>query len=121
VVICSPVISKGHRKGDAVMLSRVSTVSLPKAPFRGLRSFRYADHPIFFARENQTRKLLRLVNISPGVLLYGGSGTVKSSLITAGLIPEVMHEGFSVERLRVHPRTNEEFIVERMKASDDDD
>ncbi len=103
------------------MLSRVSTVSLPKAPFRGLRSFRYADHPIFFARENQTRKLLRLVTIYRGVLLYGDSGTGKSSLINAGLIPEVMHEGFSVERLRVHPRTNEEFIVERMKASDDDD
>jgi WD40 repeat protein len=78
------------------------------------------DHPIFFGRESETRKLLRLVTIYRGVLVYGDSGTGKSSLINAGLIPEAMSEGLSVERLRVQLRINAEFIVERLRASDHD-
>ena len=71
-------------------------------------------HPIFFGREQESEKLLRYVTVYRGVLLYGVSGTGKSSLVNAGFIPKVMAEGFAPERIRVQPRPGEEIIVERI-------
>ncbi len=42
-----------------------------------------------------------------GVLLYGDSGSGKSSLVNAGLIPEAIRLGFEPERLRVQPRESQ--------------
>jgi uncharacterized protein YjbI with pentapeptide repeats len=83
------------------------------APYRGIEPYRLADRAIFFARESETRKLLRSVTIYRGVLLYGDSGVGKSSLINAGLIPALLDEDFVPDRVRVQPRVGEEFIVER--------
>jgi WD40 repeat protein len=52
------------------------------------------------------------------VLLYGDSGSGKSSLVNAGLIPEAMRLGFAPERLRVQPRATEELVVERIDSAD---
>ena len=48
------------------------------------------DQPIFFARGEETRKLLRYVSVYRGVLFYGESGCGKSSLLNAGFIPAIM-------------------------------
>ena len=56
-----------------------------------------------------------------GVLLYGGSGSGKSSLINAGLIPEAVRLGFAPERLRVQPRTADELVIERIRSADDNE
>lgn len=95
-------------------------LSVPKAPFRGLRPFRFVDSPIFFAREAETQKSLRLITIYRAVLLYGDSGTGKSSLVRAGLVPQALKEGFLPETLRVQPRLGEEFVVERILSSESD-
>lgn len=84
------------------------------SPYRGLEPFRYVDSPIFFARANETRKLLRYVTIYRGVLFYGDSGAGKSSLINAGLIPELIEEGFTPDRIRVQPEKDNELIIERI-------
>ena len=60
---------------------------MPAVPYRGIQSFRYVDHAIFFAREEETRRLASLVAVYRGVMLYGDSGNGKSSLINAGLLP----------------------------------
>jgi Novel STAND NTPase 1 len=99
--------------------ARVEPELQPAAPFRGIDSFRYIDHPIFFARREQTVELLRRVVIYRGVLLFGESGAGKSSLVNAGLVPLVMEEGFIPERLRVQPREGEEIIVERFVLSEE--
>ena len=93
--------------------------SLPLTPYRGIESFRYVDQPIFFAREEETRKLLRYVVVYRGVLFYGDSGSGKSSLINAGFIPAIIEEGFTPDRLRVQPRPGEEIVVERISKSPD--
>ena len=54
-----------------------------------------------------------------GVLLYGDSGSGKSSLVNAGLIPEALALGFEPERLRVQPRAGEELVVQRIATADD--
>jgi hypothetical protein len=88
----------------------------PDAPFRGMEAFRYADKDLFFARAAVTRRLLRRVVVYRGVMLYGDSGTGKSSLVNAGLAPAALEEGYHAERLRVQPRSGEEFVVERLTA-----
>jgi uncharacterized protein YjbI with pentapeptide repeats len=83
-------------------------------PYRGIEPYRFVDRAIFYARESDTRKLLRYVTIYRGVLLYGNSGAGKSSLINAGLIPALIQENFAPDRIRVQPVAGEEFIVERV-------
>ena len=53
-------------------------------------------------------------------MLYGDSGAGKSSLINAGLIPEALDLGFVPERIRVQPRSEQIFVVERITASDEE-
>jgi WD40 repeat protein len=93
---------------------------VPATPYRGIQPFRYVDHPIFFAREEETRHLASLVAVYRGVMLYGDSGTGKSSLINAGLLPGATRLGFHPERLRVQPRSGEELVIERIATAEDD-
>ena len=56
-------------------------------PFPGLRPFAYHDHDYFFGREDQTFALYRLIDRSRFVAVVGSSGSGKSSLVRAGLLP----------------------------------
>jgi hypothetical protein len=100
-----------------MMSPAIASLPPPSSPYRGIEPFRYVDQAIFFARNDETRKLLRYVTIYRGVLLYSDSGTGKSSLINAGLVPAAISEGYTPERLRVQPRRGEEFIIERIPNS----
>ncbi|GAB4376503.1 MAG: hypothetical protein Kow0042_22880 [Calditrichia bacterium] len=91
-----------------------SKKSLLSNPFPGIDPFSYAAREVFFSRSAEVRTLIRKVVIYRGVLLYSDSGTGKSSLINAGLIPLALEEGFQPERIRVQPKLGEEFIVERI-------
>ena len=91
----------------------------PREPYRGIEQFRFIDHPIFFERREETRRLIRLVSIYRGTLLYGESGTGKSSVINAGFIPAMLEEGFLPERLRVQPLPGGELVVERIPLTDE--
>ncbi len=96
------------------MIEKNPNVPLPDAPYPGIDPFTYSDRDIFFAREEESRALIRFVVIHRGVLFYADSGTGKSSLINAGLIHAAIVEGFQPEKLRVQPRKGEEIVVERL-------
>ena len=66
------------------------SLPLPSAPYRGIEPFRFVDQPIFSARADEVRKLVRLITIYRGIFFYGESGAGKSSLINAGLIPAAL-------------------------------
>jgi hypothetical protein len=100
------------------MTPAAPVVAHPSMPFRGLEPLRYVDRPIFTGRERETELLRRLVVIYRAVLLYGDSGTGKSSLLNAGLIPAAEEEGLRPERIRVQPRGGEELVVERIARED---
>jgi WD40 repeat protein len=91
----------------------------PREPYRGIEPFRFIDRPIFFERRDEIRRLVRLVSIYRGTLLYGESGTGKSSVINAGFIPAMLEEGFLPERLRVQPVPGAELVVERLALTDE--
>jgi len=93
-------------------------VSVPEVPYRGIHPFRYDDHPIFFAREEETVELAGLVSVYRGVLLYGDSGAGKSSLLNAGLMPLLIERGYAPVRVRVQPREDAELVIEPRWAPD---
>jgi len=97
-----------------------NTKPLPEIPYRGIESFRYIDQRVFCAREEETWDLLSNILINRGVLLYGDSGSGKSSLINAGLIPAAIKENLYAHRLRVQPRRGREIKVERIPIERDD-
>lgn len=56
-------------------------------PFPGLRPFAYQDHDFFFGRQDQIYALYRLIDRSRFIAVVGSSGSGKSSLVRAGLLP----------------------------------
>lgn len=59
------------------------------APYPGLRSFGPDESALFFAREAQTNGLVQRLTKSNIMVVLGGSGCGKSSLVRAGLIPRL--------------------------------
>nr|WP_228044430.1 helix-turn-helix domain-containing protein [Streptomyces ferrugineus] len=65
--------------------SRDDDGSLP--PYRGLARFEPGDSGLFFGRERLTADLIDLLNRRRFAAVFGPSGSGKSSLLRAGLIP----------------------------------
>lgn len=58
-------------------------------PYRGLRFFREEDAPFFFGRDEFIERLTRAVNKDSMVAVLGSSGSGKSSVVRAGLLPRL--------------------------------
>jgi WD40 repeat protein/energy-coupling factor transporter ATP-binding protein EcfA2 len=58
-------------------------------PFPGLRSYDYEDHALFFGRDSHIQELKNKLLDGRFLALIGSSGSGKSSLIKAGLIPSL--------------------------------
>jgi formylglycine-generating enzyme required for sulfatase activity len=65
----------------------------PGCPYRDLRAFREQDAPYFFGRETFTEELVAAVDRRPFVAVVGPSGSGKSSVVQAGLIPVLRGRG----------------------------
>ncbi len=61
-------------------------------PFPGLRPFGFDDHAFFFGRDEQKYALYRLIDHSRFLAVVGSSGSGKSSLVRAGLLPLLEEE-----------------------------
>ena len=64
-------------------------------PFPGLRPFQVQDTRVFFGRETQTDELLRRLRKQRFLAVVGTSGSGKSSLVRAGMLP-ALYGGFMV-------------------------
>jgi energy-coupling factor transporter ATP-binding protein EcfA2 len=62
-------------------------VALEHEPFVGLQAFTSNKAHLFFGREKETDELVSLLHETPLVLVTGDSGSGKSSLVLAGLVP----------------------------------
>ncbi|WP_298350037.1 WD40 repeat domain-containing protein [Runella sp.] len=58
-------------------------------PFPGLRSFDSNDANLFFGRESHVKKLRKKLSVSRFLAIIGSSGSGKSSLVKAGLVPSL--------------------------------
>ncbi|MFI6437267.1 hypothetical protein [Streptomyces sp. NPDC050759] len=61
-------------------------------PYRGLARFEPRDHELFFGRDRMIEQLRRLTYDHRFAVLFGASGSGKSSLLRAGLIPHLREE-----------------------------
>jgi WD40 repeat protein len=59
------------------------------APYRGLQSFEEEHAEFFFGRERDVQRLLEILKASPFLCVVGPSGSGKSSLVRAGLVPRL--------------------------------
>ncbi|MDX1546562.1 MAG: hypothetical protein R3247_06225, partial [Rhodothermales bacterium] len=67
-------------------------MTTPFTPFPGLRPFGPGEDYLFFGREAQTDELLRRLRAHRFVAVVGASGSGKSSLVRAGLIPALQSD-----------------------------
>jgi hypothetical protein len=85
-------------RGDLLLLLEPETTTIPTtqtqwrdSPYPGLLSFTPAQAPIFFGRSKETKELAgRLKDPTQCfIAVIGASGSGKSSLVAAGLIPRI--------------------------------
>ena len=89
-----------HDKGEYIFLTPGHALNLPPAPpldvsknpYRGLSPFEEEHNKLFFGRTELVKKLQNFVKTNPLTVVLGASGAGKSSLVKAGLIPELRKE-----------------------------
>ena len=99
------------------VLPRAPRAEAPSEPYPGLEPFRFADSGIFAARDAEVERLVRLITMYRGVMLYGESGAGKSSVVNAGLLPRILEDGFWPHRVRVQPRAGQELVLDPVRLS----
>ena len=68
-------------------------MSAEQNPYPGLRPFKFEESYLFFGREGQSEDLFRRLKSNHFVAVVGTSGSGKSSLVRAGLLP-LLASGF---------------------------
>ncbi len=67
--------------------------SIPPCPYRGLFTFQEQHAAYYFGRDNFARKLVSSVEKEPLIAIIGVSGSGKSSVVMAGLVPNLRASG----------------------------
>lgn len=74
---------------------------IPPNPYQGLSAFQEKDAALFFGREIFTNQLVKVVETKKLVAVIGASGSGKSSVVLAGLIPSLrQQENWLIANLR---------------------
>jgi WD40 repeat protein len=73
----------------------------PHNPWPGLAAYDEASQAYFHGRDDDAVDLLRLIRVAPLAVLYGKSGLGKSSLLQAGVFPQLRGEHYLPVCVRV--------------------
>lgn len=97
------------RTGEATYI----TLPEPENPYKGLRAFQMADARDFFGRERLVRRLIKQLGehhkLARFLAVVGPSGSGKSSVVKAGLVPALWHGDL--------PGSEQWFVVEMIPGS----
>ncbi|MGH8002846.1 MAG: CHAT domain-containing protein [Brasilonema sp.] len=75
-------------------LSWLKLGGVPPCPYRGLFAFREEDAHLFFGREQFTQNLVTASKRKPLVAVLGSSGSGQSSVVFAGLVPQLRQDSY---------------------------
>lgn len=95
------------------------------SPYQGLARFEPTDHDRYFGRDTLIADLHALTRAHRFTAVFGPSGSGKSSLLRAGLIPALQADGAGMAALRIltpgeHPlRTHEQALSPKENSADD--
>lgn len=100
---CPPyvrVLAEG-REPDAEV-PEPTVYHVPAKPYRGLMPFDREDRALFLGREDDTVRFARLLDEAGtrGVILHGGAGVGKASLLRAGVVPYLEDEALGYRAWR---------------------
>src|SRR5205085_12016484 len=68
----------------------LAEIATPENPFPGLRPFEFAESHLFFGREDQIESLIEKLKRTRFLAVAGTSGSAKSPLVRAGLLPALI-------------------------------
>jgi len=74
------------------IVSDVAAPALPRRPYPGLRPFTLDEDLVFFGREPMIDDIIGLLAKRCLILVHGSSGSGKSSLILAGVLPRLARQ-----------------------------
>jgi len=116
-----------HDKGEFIFLHPRHRLNLPpipkRSPYKGLQSFDESDKELFYGRDRAIKELRAKAETNKLLVVSGASGTGKSSVIKAGLLPLLREEGFyilPVIRPGIHPLAALEKVLQENVASTPD-
>ncbi len=71
-----------------------------KCPYKGLSAFLEKDKPYFFGRKKVIEELVETIKHKPLLALMGNSGSGKSSVVFAGVLPQLREENWLIASCR---------------------
>jgi tetratricopeptide (TPR) repeat protein len=86
-------------------------------PWPGLHEFDEGGKEFFNGRDGETAELLRLVDDAPLTVVFGGSGLGKTSLLLAGLVPNLRAHNKLPVYIRLDPRDRTTPLIEQAIAA----
>ncbi|MEM7579590.1 MAG: WD40 repeat domain-containing protein, partial [Cyanobacteria bacterium P01_A01_bin.80] len=95
-IICKSTINEPPTWQDLGGL----TGKLPDSPYKGLYPFTEEDSQYYFGREKFELQLLEAVKSKSLVPIVGASGSGKSSVVFAGLVPRLRKDGMQIVSFR---------------------
>lgn len=77
-------------QNDGSSIAILDQAEIVKMPFPGLRPFKTSEFQLFKGRGDQAEELIKRLQRNKVLAVIGSSGTGKSSLVRAGLIPQLL-------------------------------
>ncbi|HYW74103.1 MAG TPA: hypothetical protein VE961_23975, partial [Pyrinomonadaceae bacterium] len=71
-------------------IERLADIETSLSPFPGLRPFEFHETHLFFGRDGQSERLIEKLGRTRFLAVVGASGSGKSSLVRAGLLPALL-------------------------------
>lgn len=78
-----------NRLCEDLQYSLPQSVNYPSCPYPGMVAFQESEKERFFGRDKETKELIERLRSHPFIAVIGSSGSGKSSLVFAGLIPKL--------------------------------
>lgn len=97
------------------MATETTAPSQTNSLFIGLESYTEAQSKIFYGRDDEIERLINLIKTNTLTIVFGKSGTGKTSLLNAGVFPRLRKDYFLPFRIRLEFKDESPKLVTQIK------